>query len=367
MTLVERETPGAGASSVAAGMLAPVSELDYAETAALAGRLAALERWPAFARELAEASGVEPALVHGGSVIVAVDRDDAAELRRLHDLHRSLGVASQWLDRRALRAHVPELGPRALAALSVAEESAVDPEFVVAALATAARRAGAELRERAAATELRTVEGRVRGVLLADGTEIAADLVVVATGARTRQLLPGSAVARSVRPVKGQLLTVAADGRRAQAPRIVVRTPRVYLVPRGDGRVVIGATQEERGFDSTVTAGALRTLLEEAWEVWPGVDEAQFLAAKSGHRPATPDNEPIVGFDPELGGLFWATGHWRNGVLWTSLVGDVVRDLVLGREPAIDPSPYAPARFVAAATANGAPVPANPAPAFGRS
>lgn len=343
-TLLERERIGAGASGVAAGMLAPVTELDYAETRALAARLAALDRWPAFAAELA-AHGCEPGLLRCGSVLCAVEPDDLGELRRLRDLQRSLGVEVEWLDRRALRAHEPALGPRALAGLWVASEGAVDPRATLAALAVAARRAGAAVIENCPVVRLERTRGAIVGVHCADGRSFGGDLVVLAAGAWSRELARSLGIEIAVRPVKGQLLVLGPNRGRAELPTHVVRTLRVYCVPRRDGRMVVGATVEERGFDRAVTAGAVRSLLDEAWTVVPGIEEAELLEVLAGHRPATPDNEPLLGFDPEIENLLWATGHWRNGVLWVPLAGEAVVSLVYGREPPVELVPFDPRRL----------------------
>jgi glycine oxidase len=149
-----------------------------------------------------------------------------------------------------------------------------------------------------------------------------------------------------VRPVKGQILELRPrTGTEAPLSRIV-RTPRCYLVPRSDGRVVLGATVEEQGFDTAVTADGVFRLLEAAWEVLPEVGELELLGARAGLRPGTPDNGPLVGADGELEGLVWATGHWRNGVLLAPLTGELVGALVAGTDPPdAELAALSPARF----------------------
>ena len=169
-----------------------------------------------------------------------------------------------------------------------------------------------------------------------DGTRVTG----VRTAAGTIALRPGGGGGRAlerrartrrwgppVRPVKGQILELRVRGAHARAVRRVVRTPRCYLLARGDGRVVLGATVEEQGFDTAVTADGVFRLLEAAWEVLPEVGELELVRARAGLRPGTPDNAPVVGRG-ELEGLVWATGHWRNGVLLAPLTGEVVAELL---------------------------------------
>jgi glycine oxidase len=168
----------------------------------------------------------------------------------------------------------------------------------------------------------------VTGVRTSSGT-IACERVVVAAGPWSAELAP-TGEGPPVRPVKGQILELRArDGMPAPFER-VLRTPRCYLVARGDGRVVLGATVEEQGFDTAVTADGVYRLLEAAYEVLPEVGELELVDARAGLRPGTPDNAPVIGPDSELDGLIWATGHWRNGVLLAPLTGDTVAALLTG-------------------------------------
>ena len=183
------------------------------------------------------------------------------------------------------------------------------------------------------------------GVRTAAGT-IACDQVVVAAGPWSAALAPRGS-GPPVRPVKGQILELRVRGGAGDPLRRVIRTPRCYLLARGDGRVVLGATVEEQGFDTAVTADGVFRLLEAAWEVLPEVGELELVQARAGLRPGTPDNAPVVGRD-ELDGLIWATGHWRNGVLLAPFTGDAVADLLSGAEPPEELSALAPQRFATA-------------------
>jgi glycine oxidase len=213
-----------------------------------------------------------------------------------------------------------------------------------AALARALRSAGAELRENEPVSAVAASGDGVVGVELESGEQIRADHVVVAAGWRSSELggLPESARV-PVRPVKGQILRLQGDRRSPVANR-VIGTPEVYVVPRADGRVIVGATVEERGPDTSVTAGGVFELLRSAWEVLPGITELELVEAAAGLRPAAPDNMPIIGAG-ELTGLIWATAHWRNGILLAPPTADAVVAMLTG-EPVADLfQPFSPARF----------------------
>ena len=354
--VVERGRVGDGASGVAAGMLAPVTEADFGDDRAIDLNLAGLERWPTFAAELSERSGVDTGYRRSGALVVAADRDDAEVLRRVAGLQRSLGLEAHWLTGRAARRLEPGLSPRVPGAIEAPAEGYVDPVAVVAGLRTALLAEGGELREATAVERLDIAPGgaHVEGVVLGDGASVRAGHVVLAAGAWTGGLagLPPSTIP-PIRPVKGQILTLHTDGGPLPAERLI-RTPRCYLVSRPDGRVVVGATSEERGFDVRVTAEGVHRLLEAAREVLPGVDELEFVSARAGLRPATPDNSPAVGHG-ELDGLIWATGHGRNGVLLAPVTADAVIELVCGEEPPEEVASFGPDRFGARAVGAGQP------------
>ncbi len=315
---VERDELGAGASGVAAGMLAPVTEADFGEEELLRLNLESRELWPGFAAELEELTGMPTGYADTGAMVVAVDRDDAEELRRLHEFQRGLGLESEWLGPRAARAQEPGLSPRIAGAIAAPQDGQVDPHAVITALGRALSEAGGELATSTAVEGLTAADGRVTGVKLASGA-VEARAVLIAAGAWSGEgELGAEAGAPVMRPVKGQLieLRVRRGGRRP-ATRIV-RTPRCYVVTRADGRVVVGATTEEQGFDTAVTADGVYRLLEAAHEILPDVGELELVRARAGLRPVTADNRPVIGAG-EVEGLLWATGHGRNGVLLAPL------------------------------------------------
>jgi glycine oxidase len=337
--VLEREVAGAGASGVAAGMLAPVTEADFGEEALLGAGLAAREVWPGFAAELEEASGLGCGLRETGALVVAADRDDAEELRRLHRFQQSLGLDAEWLPPGECRRLEPGLSPRIAGGILSPQDANVDPPATIEALRGALSAAGGELVEGAEVQELELEGDRVTGVRTPAGT-VSAGSVVVAAGAWSSRLSPG---APAVRPVKGQILELRSR-HGARAPARIVRTPRCYLFGRDDGRVALGATVEEQGFDSAVTADGVYRLLEAAWEVYPEVGELELVSARAGLRPGSPDNAPLVGPGAEEG-LVWATGHYRNGVLLAPLTGRGVADLLADGDLPEDLAPFSPRRF----------------------
>jgi len=331
VVVLERDEPGAGASGVAAGMLAPVTEADFGEYELLALNLESRGLWPGFAAELEELTGLPTRFAEPGALVVATDRDDSEELRRLHQLQQRLELDAEWLAPRAARRLEPGLSPRIAGAISVPGEASVDPSAVVIALHTALRSAGGELRTHAEVTSLDSAGGRVTGLRLAGGQAVAADSVVMSAGAWSGEGEMGiETVAPEVRPVKGQLLELRVRRGQSLPAERLIRTPRCYVVCRRGGSVVIGATMEEQGFDTAVTAGGVLGLLEAAYEVLPDTAELELVNARAGLRPFTPTGEPVI----EAGaieGLVWATGHGRNGVLLAPVTARRVLGLVRGR------------------------------------
>ncbi|MEU9360054.1 glycine oxidase ThiO [Streptomyces sp. NPDC048301] len=358
-TTVADPDPGGGAAMVAAGMLAAVTELHYGEQMLLGLNLASAKRYPAFVAELEEASGQGTGFRACGTLAVALDADDRAHLRELHALQLRSGLESEWLTGRECRRLEPMLAPGVRGGLRVDGDHQVDPRRLASALVTACERAGVVFR-RAWAERLSVTGGRAAGVFLTDGTELSAGQVVLAGGSLSGRLggVP-EAVLPPVRPVKGQVLRLRVPP--AYAPflsrtvRAVVRGSQVYLVPRADGELVVGATTEEMGWDTTVTAGGVYELLRDAHELVPGITELPLTETRAGLRPSSPDNAPLLG-PTALPGLHLATGHHRNGVLLTPVTGDVMAQVLTTGEPPEVGRPFTPSRFAPAA---GSPEPSH--------
>lgn len=321
--------PGSGAADVAAGMIAAVSEAWFGEEALTALTVESAARWPAFAADVEKASGQRVGFAEGGTLLVAYDADDLAVVDRLIGLHERLGLGSDVTRLRpaALRRREPGLAPSVRGGAAVAVDHRVDPRALCTALTAAIAACGVSVcRQRVERIDIDIDAGRATGVTLSDGSSVEAGAVVVAAGCWSGTIdgLPVD-VASLVRPVKGEVVTVAS---RPGAPPLVEHTVRgyvrgstVYLVPRDDGRIVVGATSDDRGFDTTVTAGGVYRLLRDATLLVPGVDEMELVEARAGLRPGTADNVPIIG-RTEIDGLIVATGHYRNGILLTPITAD---------------------------------------------
>ena len=352
---------GDAASLVAAGMLAPVSEALFGEGALLRVNLLALARFPSFAAELEQVTGHRVGLRREGTLAVAYDAGDYAALTRLTAFRRSAGLEAEELDSRGCRKLESFLTPDVHGGVLFPGDWSVDNRRYAAALREAAASAGVRVvRDRVTAVLMAGGAGdgegadgagaRVRGVALAEGGEIGADRVVVAAGSWSGAVHGLPAGLRSaVRPVKGQLLRLRhPDGLPpvlTHTIRATVRGADVYLVPRTDGEVIVGATQEERGPDLTVTAGAVHDLLHDAMSVLPVTSELILAETCAGLRPGTPDNGPIVG-EAGPGGLLLATGHYRNGILMSAATADAAVACLTGRAPAPEWEPFGPGRFL---------------------
>ncbi|MDT0435284.1 glycine oxidase ThiO [Streptomyces sp. NPDC005840] len=340
--------PGRGAARVAAGMLAAVTELHYGEQTLLGLNLASAERYPDFAAELADVTGQDLGYRRCGTLAVALDADDRAHLRDLHALQRRSGLASEWLSGRECRRLEPMLAPGVRGGLRVDGDHQIDPRRLARALLTACERAGVVL-HRSWAERLDVVRDRAAGVTAADGTALAAGQVVLAGGSLSGRLagVP-EPVLPPVRPVKGQVVRLTVPERYApflsRTVRAVVRGSHVYLVPRENGELVIGATSEELGWDTTVTAGGVYELLRDAHELVPGITELPLTETLAGLRPCSPDNAPLLG-PTGLDGLLLATGHHRNGVLLTPVTGDALAHALACGELPDEARPFTPLRF----------------------
>ena len=343
--------PGSGASGVAAGMLAPVTEARLGEEALLALNRASWARWPDFAAEVEAAGGRPVGYRADGTLMVALDADDRAVLDDLAGRHRAMGLAVEALRGREARALEPGLAPAVRAGLLAADERSVDPAALVEALRAAAEAAGVTVVARPVERVVTTAAGdRVTGVALAggDGAVVEAATVVLAAGAWSAIVAGVPDHARPpVRPIRGQVLTLRqppGEPLVARTVRGIVRGSSIYLVPRDDGRVVIGATVEERGFDTTPTAGGAYELLRDALAIVPGLDDAELVAVRAGLRPGSPDDLPMIGASG-VEGLVVATGHHRNGILLTPVTAEAVAALLTGGAVPVEAAACDPRRF----------------------
>ncbi|MFM9591390.1 glycine oxidase ThiO [Streptomyces scabiei] len=351
-TAVVDPEPGGGAAQVAAGMLAAVTELHYGEQTLLGLNVESARRYPSFVAELTEATGLDLGYRRCGTLAVALDADDRAHLRELHALQRRSGLDPEWLSGRDCRRLEPMLAPGVRGGLRADGDHQIDPRRLSRALVAACGRAGVVF-HRTRAEELTVDRERATGVRTREDERLSAGRVVLAAGSLSGRLagVPDDVVP-PVRPVKGQVLRLTVPGPYApflsRTVRAVVRGSHVYLVPRENGELVVGATSEEQGWDTTVTAGGVYELLRDAHELVPGITELPLTETRAGLRPASPDNAPLLG-PTGLDGLILATGHHRNGVLLTPVTGDVLAHVLTTGELPEEARDFTPLRFRAGA------------------
>jgi glycine oxidase len=346
--------PGRGASRAAAGMLTPVAEAAYAERELFELGSASLRRYPAFAAELTELTGMTTGFRQTGTLQVGYDADDLAMLAEHALLRESFGAESSRLSSKECRKAEPMLGPAIAGGLLVTDDASIDPRLLTTALLAACTAAGAvHLTQQA--LRLRIDDGRASGAELADGSAVSSGSVVLSAGwasAGLSGLPPGAAP--PLRPVKGQILRLRPPGTTFRASgtslllnrtiRGIVQGSSVYLVPRQDGEIVVGATQEEMGPDRTVTAGGVWQLLRDSRAIVPGITELELAEAVAGLRPGTPDNAPVIG-PSQLPGLVLATGHFRAGVLLAPVTADLIAGLLVTGTIDEGAAPFSVQRF----------------------
>ncbi len=339
-------TPGNGASAVGAGMLAPVTEATWHDTTLVELNIRAAKEWPAFARELETKTGRSTGFRACGTVHAAFDASDKAALEEIVEFEASLGLDATWCAPTRLRALEPLLTPGVRGGIWAPGEHQVDNRLLFTALEQAALACGVRCIEGSIDAIVVEAEG-VRGVR--QGEEVvSAPLVVLAAGhavGRIGGLPPG--VVPEIRPVKGQILRLVTRDRvrftNANVRGLVNGTP-VYVASRDDGGVVVGATQEEKGEDVSVDAGALHRLLRDAQRVLPGVDELEFAEFAAGLRPAARDHLPVIGATT-IDGLVLALGHFRNGILLADVTARAITELSDSGSLPQWCAPFVPERF----------------------
>jgi glycine oxidase len=343
VSVYDRGRAGHGASWAAAGMLAAAVETEPGEDKLLPLALESQRLWPEFASELEAASGVSVEYRDEGTMVVALNRDDAATLRHSYEFQKGLGLDLHWLTAAQAREREPHLKPGIAAAVWSPRDHQVENRRLGRALAVAARSAGVELLEYCPVREIIVENGHAAGVVTGCG-EDRADIVVLAAGAWSREIDGIPSFRRPpVRPIKGQMMALQMD-QAMPLLRHVLWLPRAYLVPRRDGRLVIGATVEERGFDDRLTAGGLLALLDGAWRAVPAIEELPVAETWVGFRPGSRDDAPMLG-PSGIDRLVVATGHHRNGILLTPVTASVVGAYILSGRLPDTALPFSPERF----------------------
>lgn len=338
--LLERSVPGAEASTVAAGILAPLIEVQEPGPALTLGT-ESRELYAKMAATLHDEHGLDIGFRRSGLLALAFDEEDVVTLSARREFVLGVGHESSWLDARELGVLEPRLHPELLGALRLPQEAQVEPARLLPAISTVALRLGARIQTGATVDEI-VVEGdRVHGVRLADGTLIGCSTVVLAAGSWTRFVGGAGKAPAAVQPVRGQVLHTST---RPPVARHILYGAGGYLVPRPDGRLVIGATMESAGFDKRVTLAGVSSLVERAMRIAPELAHAELEDVRVNFRPATPDGLPSIG-QTHAEGLIVATGHHRNGVLWAPVTAEIVADLVERKPSRVELGALSPDRF----------------------
>lgn len=339
--MFDRDEPGRGATWKAGGMLAPDAELQFEEPELYKLNRESLRRWPSFAEELEQASNIDLGFRTEGTLTVAPDEDSAAAMERVYRFQTKVGANVERLMGAEAREREPFLAPHVAGAVYT-RDAQVDNRAVVRALTTALQNRGAMIHSQ---TEIEAIrpDPEHPGVVTTSGEHIVGRTVINAAGAWSRKI-DGleDAVRPPVRPVRGQILEL--EGRPTFDLRHVVRGPDAYLVPKADGRVLVGATSEEKGFEKAVTAGGLYSLLEGAIELVPGIRELTVRTSDVGLRPGTRDNAPLLG-PSGAPGVIYATGHYRHGILLTPVTAQEIASLVRTGTVSEWLEPFLPSRF----------------------
>lgn len=352
VAVFERAGTGAGASLAATGMLAAAAEHEPGCHDLLALALESQRQWPQFRAGLEAQSGRSIDFRDDGTLVVALGRDEVERLRFRHDLHKRCGLATRWLGGPEVRALEPALRPSVAAGLHCADDHQVDPRLVMAALRVACLHAGVRLFEQCAVAAVDLVGGRAGGLVTARGA-CRAPTVVLTVGAWTGDIVPPG-LKVPVHPLKGQSLALRTTPDTGTLATIVW-TEQIHMAPKSDGRLIIGATVEERGFDEAITAGGVYALLEGARRAFPAIEEMAIDTIWTGFRPSSIDDAPILGATP-VDGLVLATGHHRNGYLLAPSTAFAIEALIVdGALPAVA-QPFGFDRFGGAAGQTREPV-----------
>lgn len=341
VVLLESDQIGAGASGAAAGMLAAQAEA-HAPGPFLELLLRSRSLYPSFIEELHEESGLDVEYVRSGTLLTAKNAKELESLRTRNEWQEELGLNATWLSARELIELEPAISPAIAGGIYLPDDAQVNTSRLLTALVTAASRNGADVQESTRATGFLTAGDRVVGVSTVSG-DVHASVCVLASGASSSLLLSDLGISLPVYPVKGEILAVSASSDLLHAN---VFGNSCYLVPKRDGRMVIGATEQPDVYDRRPTLGGVSGLSQEAISLVPELAHAPFVSAWGGLRPATPDRLPVLGPADGLEGLLLATGHYRNGVLLAPITGSTLAALALGQEPEPDLAPFSPGRFM---------------------
>jgi glycine oxidase len=343
VTLFERGEFAREASHAAAGMLGPIMEVEYNEPEQLSLNQASHEIYPSFINELEDETGVDTGFRTEGTFMVASSPSEIEEMDRLFEYQKRIGLEVERISVEECRTIEPRISNYVSKAIYTKSDYQVDNRQLCEALLERCRLRGVELRDHEPVKEVRVEEDRVSEIISSDN-HYEPDLCVIAAGAWSGQVegLP-EPDQMPIRPVKGQALSVALS----DPPEIehVVRGPGTYCVPKADGRMVIGSTMEEEGYDKRTTAGGVLDLLHKAYEILPFIYENELLESWANVRPASRDSLPVIGPSEHTDNLLFATGHYRNGILLTPITIQLIADWIRDGEVPSMMEPFLPSRY----------------------
>ena len=338
--LIERGRPGAEASWAAGGILAPQLEVDH-QDAFFELACASRDLYPQFADSLKEETGVDVELDATGTLCLGFTRLDEEELRRRYEWQTGEALQVEWLTGDEARRLEPCISASVRCALRFPRDIQVENRRLVEALLRADEELGVQFAIDTTVTGLRIKDEKVCGVETSNGI-VATPMVVVAAGAWSSLIDSPGLPPIQVEPVRGQMLCFAAEPKLAQH---VIYSARGYLVPRRDGRVLAGSTAEQVGFDKRVTDDGVSEIRSMAREISPAIERLPIIDSWAGFRPRSPDNLPILGSCTEIGGVFYATGHYRNGILLAPITGKVIADAIVDGVFPANLKTFSPDRF----------------------
>jgi len=343
VTIIERDVAGHSASWASAGMIAPHAEAGFEDLDLLRLDRASLKAYPQFLDELKEDSHQTVELDTRGTMIVSLDRDDTEWLRRLYDFREVLGLRVEWMGGTRARDMEPALSPKVVAAMWLPEDAQIENRELMTALRTAFLNRGGTLLEHTEALEVCHKDGKATAVKTKDD-EIAASKVILAAGSWSRLIkgIPDEWLP-PVRPVKGQVMTGTMD--ESCTLSMMIRSPRIYLAPKLNGRISIGASTEEKGFHTTPTIGVFRDILDEAWRTVPSIYDLEIVEFMAGLRPGSRDHAPIIG-KTGIENLIYATGHYRHGILLAPVTAYELAKVIMDDEAPELLAPFSPDRFL---------------------
>jgi len=338
--VLDKQQPGQEASSAAAGMLSPQSDTDTPDDF-FRFCLSSRELYPDFVVRLSEDSGIDVEYRTEGTIVAAFTEEESLILEKRARWQRASGLKIEYLTGEQARKLSPSLSKNIRSALYVPGDHQVDNRKLTKAVTTAAHRRGAETQHGKSVQEILTSGNRATGVRVF-GETINAGTIIIAAGSWSG--LIGAPYCPPVEPVRGQMLALNSV---SDNLRYVFHTPRAYIVPRRDGRIIIGSTTERVGFDKSNTAAGIKGLLSGAIEAIPALESLPINEIWAGLRPGTPDGLPLLGPARSSGmeNLIFATGHYRNGILLTPITAKVISNMILGQPVPESLKPYAPDRF----------------------